>query len=894
MVVLFLLLMFHNLYYYQKFANFSFSQQHVIVVIVLFFLYLFLLSIFYFNNTLAIVVPNQDEEYFVEFVDSIWATPQGWRFNLAGSHLETGWGFQLLVALCRPITWVNSFEAVLLVGYYLLVIMSLGVYVLLHEVLDQSNWWSALGALIAPLHSLAYWTPGYAFGPNAAAIAIAPWYTTAILLAFIKPSRDNTLLTAFFVGISFMCYTKIEVLRIGFLLLGLCIFILYKYFLKYNIPLSAIKSLTVAHGLGVLIASGALVDASAWSLNGGIGGIFRLLADPNETTGAGWGTNQFPTIGTWLGTELWSFLKSDSIYFSFTLIKLFSVVATFCGIVLFLYAFISKIKNLLLDGIIVLVLGNVFFYFYIVYIKIFPYALFKLQSITSSLVVSLVIAGAASLIHYTPTSNLQSQRSRLLVSYKICSSFIFTFYIFGYLCTAFQTFMFYNISFGIKINSSEFSNFRNLVSLIMADNSVTISGQFAPTYTPAQVAVRDHPIGFRTLRDAERAGGDRVRAVLAHMLSMNNVHYFGIFNRLVSHTENINIDYTDYYIIGSNQSPLLYGQYNNDILITTEFVSLLKNRAIWKIFNINTSYSLIDQFNYRDFSFGNYLLGIQAGSYTKIQISKTCDMINTDKILLIPPGFTWYSIQIKNASCKIMLRTLNDNPGYPVIVVASTITGNAVEQFGNPTTGIGLVSATKLDDGAIQVDVSYSAARMSAQKTQLRVALTMGLIGPGHQYETDADTSRSLQTWRWILTPDKPIQQLIDGNNVRMPFAPLWTAKDGMFGLRLRFTTGTTTWIDIPVAFGSIESRKVARISVVNPVFEVPTPITALSDPTNIPFPDGSVLTRTSGDIFLLDKGHLRWIPDIKVFDKYQWDWNTVIRVSDDWINNMTFDIPVD
>lgn len=91
MVVLFLLLIFHNLYYYQKFANFSFSQQHVIVIIVLFFLYLFLLSIYYFNNTLAIVVPNQDEEYFVEFVDSIWATPQGWRFNLAGSHLETGW-----------------------------------------------------------------------------------------------------------------------------------------------------------------------------------------------------------------------------------------------------------------------------------------------------------------------------------------------------------------------------------------------------------------------------------------------------------------------------------------------------------------------------------------------------------------------------------------------------------------------------------------------------------------------------------------------------------------------------------------------------------------------------------------------------------------------------------
>lgn len=856
-------------------------------------LYVLLLSVFLINNTLAIVVPNQDEEYFVEFVDSIWATPQGWRFNLAGSHLETGWGFQLLIAICRPIAWVNSFEAVLLVGYYLLVIMSLGVYVLLHEVLNQGHWWSALGALIAPLHSLAYWTPGYAFGPNAAAIAIAPWYTTAILLAFIKPSRDNTLLTAFFVGISFMSYTKIEVLRIGFVILGLFIVFSYKYFFKNRMPPSVLKSLTAAHGLGFLIASGALMDAAAWSLSGGLGGIFRLLADPNETTGAGWGINQFPTIGTWLGTELWSFLKLDSMdSFSFT-IQLFTIIATFSGLILFLSTFILRANNSLFAGILALVFGNIFFYIYIVYIKIFPYALFKLQSITSSLVVTLVIAGAASLTRYTPASGIQIQRSRILILRRICFSLIFTFYISGYLLTTYQTFMFYNISFGVTINSVEFFNLKKLVSMIKTDNSVTISGQFAPTYTSAQVVVRDHPIGFRTLRDAERVSGDRVRAVLVHMLHMNNIKIFGIFDRLVSHTVNIDNNYSTYKIIGSNQSPLLYGKDHDSTLITTKFVSLLENTNSAQIFNINKSYLSITQIKCGFLDCGNYLLGIQSKNYIKVQIYQKCDIIDINRILLIPPGFTWYFTHIKNASCKLMVRTLDDNPDYPVILVASTIAGNTAERFGNPMTGIGLVNATNLDDGAIQLDVSYSAARMSVQQRQLRIALTMGLIGPGHQYETDADTSLSLQRWRWILTPDKPILQFIDGNPVPMPSGPLWVAKDGTFGLRLRFTAGTTTWIDIPVAFGSIESRKVTSISVVNPVFEVPTPSTALSDPADIPFPDGSVLTGTSGDIFLLDHGRLRWIPDIGLFDKYQWNWNNVIHVSDNVINNIKFDVPI-
>src|SRR5438132_1689522 len=66
---------------------------------------------------LAPLVPNQDDEYFVDSVDYMWHTPHGLRLNLGGGRIETGWPYHLLVATFRPFTVVDDYEAMPLAGY---------------------------------------------------------------------------------------------------------------------------------------------------------------------------------------------------------------------------------------------------------------------------------------------------------------------------------------------------------------------------------------------------------------------------------------------------------------------------------------------------------------------------------------------------------------------------------------------------------------------------------------------------------------------------------------------------------------------------------------------------------------------------------------------------------
>ena len=75
-----------------------------------------------YHESLAILPPNQDDKYFVELTDRMWAISQELRLAVGDYIIEQGWAFHLIMALSRVTPWMDAFEAVALAGYFAIAI----------------------------------------------------------------------------------------------------------------------------------------------------------------------------------------------------------------------------------------------------------------------------------------------------------------------------------------------------------------------------------------------------------------------------------------------------------------------------------------------------------------------------------------------------------------------------------------------------------------------------------------------------------------------------------------------------------------------------------------------------------------------------------------------------
>ena len=241
------------------------ATRHILYSLVFIFFGCVIYLLPYFSQqTLSIVVPNQDEEYFVEIADMFWASPQGSRLRMTGYHLETGWGFHVAIALARLLPFVHAFEAVMLVGYATLLLMAGGIFVLARECLRMPMAWALGMAIIAPLHSLVLWVPGYAFGPNAVAAAVVPWYAVALLRGLSHASRANGVVLSLTTGMLLMAYTKVTAIQIACIGVGITLVGGWSVGTGNRAIMRRIREVIGWHILGAGIAFGSLADSLIW------------------------------------------------------------------------------------------------------------------------------------------------------------------------------------------------------------------------------------------------------------------------------------------------------------------------------------------------------------------------------------------------------------------------------------------------------------------------------------------------------------------------------------------------------------------------------------------------------------------------------------------------------
>lgn len=887
----------------------SLKPRHAIYVLITLAYWAAVLAPYLYHSTLAITVPNQDEEYFVEVADMFWAFPQGSRFQVGGYHLETGWGFHVAVALSRLIPFVHAFESILLVGQATLLIMASGTFVLARECLGLSRAWSVTIALVAPLHSLVLWVPGYAFGPNAVAAAVVPWYAMALMNGLRRPSPANGVVLASSTAMLLMAYTKVSAIQLACIGAALLVIGASRAAARDVERLRRIRSAISWHVVGAAVGSGALVDSFIWLFSGGLDQVVRLLSDSSETTGAGWNLTTFPGFGTWLGTAFWEFLGARLGLAGNAVVAAIAVAGTVSGVVLVATGLMSPRFETWRLGLITLVVGHAAFFVYARWLKAFPYAVFKLQSLSACLLVVVTIVGVHDVVSgvWRDKGLVGAVVGRLRVPRtlgQLVGIVGVTAFVVGYGTASALTVIFHAQPFGTMIDASRLSEISRIATRIPPRSSVMISGVTGVGDDPGTFSPTSHPIGFMSAADARRASGDRIRSLLAHDLRLRDIDTYGVFRREVNDTVRPPGDQrVDYFIAGVNEDLRVNGYPDANVLDDGAMLRLVKAPAGGppQLHALNGANTIRVPVPCPSTSPGvcpsqSATVGVFAPDLAKLEFLFECGSSRRTVAVMVRRGLTWYRTPSFDPPCTMGIRLLGASPPKRTWV-AILPTGDAgrdptLEQAIRST---GAVSATLTGDGAIDVTVAHTSAMAEGELQRLRVTLVSSPVRAGRRFATDVDPSRPFQEWRWVIRPGDAVAQFINGARVEMPFPVGWPADEGPFWVRLSYGDGDTTWHDVPIITGRIEGGRAADVTVVAPLFEVPLPESSVAAPPR-PQPTGPrrVVQGSGADVFVIDGGVLRWIPSPEAFTRDGWRWEDIVAVPDDVLDSIPLGFPIE
>ena len=866
------------------------------------------LAPYFFQQTLSTVIPNQDEEYFVEIADMFWASPQGSRLATTGYHLETGWGFHVAIAIARLLPFVHAFEAVMLVGYATLLLMGAGIFVLARECLRMPMPWALGMAIVAPLHSLVLWVPGYAFGPNAVAAAVVPWYAITLLHGLSRPSRANGIVLSLMTGMLLMAYTKVTAIQIACIGVGIAAVGVWSVRTDNRALMRRIRDVIGWHVLGAGIAFGSLADSLIWLFSGGILQAGKLLSDASETTGAGWGLSTFPSLGTWLGTEPWDFLRTRLGLGDAMWLESISIVGTVAAVLFAILGLASPRLREWRPGSASLLIGHVVFYAYARIFKAFPYAVFKLQSLSGILLIILVVAGMRDVAlgvrsgkWWLVSTTEMSVRSRSLLRYAGLAGAAAYLLAFG--AASATVIGFYSIPFGVTITSANIDELARVVGRIPAKSIVEISNQIhgvvgAPAFSPTT-----HPIGFATLSAANRAMGDRIRAYLVHSLRLRDVDPVGIFGREVNSTVKVPTRAQSGYLIAGETEDLRVRGLSNERIVESGDLIRLVDRPIGTVqdtqrlageVSVKWSIQCASDTLPGPCPMQSSVIGLFASDSTAIQLTFECDAVPTRARVMLRRGFTWYRSGPHATPCAIAARLDEPSSGATVWVATSSV-GQPARETGllRPERTIGAVHADLSDDGALNITVTIASAMAESVPQELRVALVGTPIGPGQLTATDADPSRPYQEWRWTILPGHRIDQYINTNHIAMPVQAPWPDHDGDFWVRLAFMEGISIWHEVPLVVGTITHGRITDVQVLAPVFDVPflRPHDSSEATVN---PSWRVVRGSGTRVYLVETGALRWVPDLEVFTRHGLRWEDVVTIPDEDLNSIPLGLPLD
>lgn len=884
---------------------------HSYVPAVILFLSLSLLVLFIllsphiYHDTLPLFVDNADEQYFVELTDWLWANPQGWRLTGTPWTIERGWSYHLIVAFSRFVPWIDGYEVVALVGYIAITMAIVPVAGLIMDGTGASIRTSAIAATAVPLHGLVAWTPSYGFGPNAVAVAAFSWVLWAIgpALSNRSPSARNWASLA--VGFALMAHTPLMAIPL------LCLTtILGIHCVLQNDKWRRLRNLVLILSFGGLLAFGALIDVTRWAFGGDLAKLIRLAADPLETDGAGWGLTEFPSISTWLGTEIWSFIDLGALPIHLPwYVTLFSntiLIGVVCfGIFDPIYRKKSQVVVFLL--VFLLLVG------YCVYLKRFPLALYKIYTITVPICIFAFINGFEALRARLRYPNSKTIQLYPLSFYLLCGLLIAV-----YLMRSVQSLSFGFAPWAPTLSSDRVRDVRDAFNA-MPDLSLPleIPANLRLESKDEEYGIHAFPAAPKTKIQAERTGGQRISALIAHHARIQGRLLRGTFSTTLSNTVDpiFSDEFIDRYTVRDNNysihyadtddSRLLYlnktlslyrisfKKYSQEIKLIDSFHSNWPTKIIAASSdrcNLLSSRELVQQSSCTD-----TFLSFATLSRSDLLISPfiTCDSNPvSDMKMRIEAGFSWNIVSINDDHCRISIPPQINSPDSQLAVTAGSIVHRAdVTSAQKEMRRFGVLHmGTQLQDGELTMRAQWAGPRVSTDRTRTRVRLGYGSMRKLVEVATDADPGQRFQTWEWRIRLNEVIKQTINGYDIPIPGGAIWNILNGTHFLHVLFTENEEIKEDRVIAQLTLSDGVITRVRDIQSLYFIPL----YMDQSGLSaLPDFSLIKKDNeDDIFLVYQGVRHWVVSLSEFDRLGLSWDNVQVLSNNDVDRIALGVP--
>ena len=542
----------------------------VVVAVLALGLFLLALAPHIRQGSPLLLVPNGDEEYFVDRQLQMLSSPVGWRITSHSLHETMGWAYHLLMGLLTVVADVHPYHAVILAGYSALALSVPAVYLFAIQVGGLRQRWALVAAALAAMHGLPLWVASYGSGPNAAATAAVPFGLALFHYALRSRGRRAVLLGGLAITlatVSFYRVTALLAVQVGILVAAAVLLSAPRQDCRRLIGrLAGLAGLMLV--LGWLTHYPALVFA--WRRLG------PLLWGDDLTHGTGWGLTVVPPWQLALGTELWGFIKLPTMP---AIPMLLSGLATVLVVLAAAYGLWRTGRRDIY--IVAVVAAYSTYWLYARFIKAFPYAEFKVFSVGYFLAPVLVIAGLVGLVNLLGRAPivvdgrvgpirrwLRACRPGALVLVSVGVVAIYSVTL-GWSTLASVRFSW--DGWGWNVRPALLREIETVVQAVPPGEPVLISEGFQWPVPASEVVVRDHTVGLHTPWHQRNFLRSRMLGMLVLALRGADRDVYG----LIKGTDGQRASWREdgryrWLVLGAEEEPRLWGADSADLVVRGE------------------------------------------------------------------------------------------------------------------------------------------------------------------------------------------------------------------------------------------------------------------------------------------------------------------------------------
>ena len=517
-----------------------------------------------------LLVPNGDEEYFVDRQLGRLSSPVGWQVAPGSQHETMGWAYHLLMGVLTVVASTHPYHAVILAGYVALALSVPAVYLFAVQVGGLRPRWAVLAAALAAAHGLPLWVASYGSGPNAAATAAVPFGLALFHYALRSRGRRAVLLGGLAVTLATVSFYRVTALlaaQVGILVTAAVLLAAARQDRRRLVGrLAGLAALML--GLGWLTHYPALVFA--------LRRLGPLLWGDELTHGTGWGLTVVPPWQLALGTELWGFIKLPT---TPAIPTILSGLATVLVVLAAAYGLWRTGRRDIYIVAVVAAYGT--YWCYARFIKAFPYAEFKVFSVGYFLAPVLVIAGLVALFNVlgrTPRAGdrqgdtvrrwLRACRPGALVLVSIGVVVIYAVTL-GW--STFASVRFSWDGWGWNVRPALLREIETIVQAVPPGEPVWISSAYPWPVPASEVVVRDHAVGLHSPWHQRRFLRSRALGMVLLAFREAGRDVYGLIGGTDGQYANRREDGRyRWLVLGAQEEPRLWGADSADLVVRGE------------------------------------------------------------------------------------------------------------------------------------------------------------------------------------------------------------------------------------------------------------------------------------------------------------------------------------